>query len=305
MAVTPSAQYSVTLRIETDPRDHGTFSRLATAIGAIGGDIGAVDLVSTARHTVVREIVVNARDIGHAEEILGGRAGAGRHHGARQLGPDLPAASRRQDRAVRAAAARDARRPLTGLHARGRARCARPSPTIATRSSTTRSSATWSRWSPTARRCSAWATSAPLGALPVMEGKSMLFKEFADVDAFPICVDSHEPKQIVEIGVRSRRCSAGSTSRTFSARLLRDRGPAQRAPRYPGVPRRPARHGRRRARGADQRLHGRRQADRGPQGRRVGRRRRGRGRDVKILLSAGVRERHRCDPEAPSTAGRP
>lgn len=38
----------------------------------------------------------------------------------------------------------------------------------------------------------------PLAAMPVMEGKSILFKEFAGVDAFPICLDTKDPDEIVE-----------------------------------------------------------------------------------------------------------
>jgi len=37
----------------------------------------------------------------------------------------------------------------------------------------------------------------PLGAIPVMEGKALLFKAFADLDAFPICLDTQEPDEIV------------------------------------------------------------------------------------------------------------
>jgi malate dehydrogenase (oxaloacetate-decarboxylating) len=37
----------------------------------------------------------------------------------------------------------------------------------------------------------------PAAALPVMEGKALLFKEFAGVDAFPICLDVHTPDEIV------------------------------------------------------------------------------------------------------------
>lgn len=37
----------------------------------------------------------------------------------------------------------------------------------------------------------------PLAGMPVMEGKCALFKEFADVDAFPICIDSHDTDEIV------------------------------------------------------------------------------------------------------------
>lgn len=37
----------------------------------------------------------------------------------------------------------------------------------------------------------------PLGALPVMEGKAAIFKEFAGVDAFPICLDTQDPEEII------------------------------------------------------------------------------------------------------------
>ncbi|MCH9769565.1 MAG: NAD-dependent malic enzyme, partial [Gammaproteobacteria bacterium] len=37
----------------------------------------------------------------------------------------------------------------------------------------------------------------PLAALPVMEGKAMLLKEFANVDAFPICLDTKDPDEII------------------------------------------------------------------------------------------------------------
>jgi malate dehydrogenase (oxaloacetate-decarboxylating) len=38
----------------------------------------------------------------------------------------------------------------------------------------------------------------PEAALPVMEGKAMLFKEFAGLDAFPICLDTQDPDEIVK-----------------------------------------------------------------------------------------------------------
>lgn len=39
----------------------------------------------------------------------------------------------------------------------------------------------------------------PEASMPVMEGKSILFKKFADIDAFPICVDSKDPEEFVNI----------------------------------------------------------------------------------------------------------
>ncbi|MCU6340302.1 NAD-dependent malic enzyme, partial [Enterobacter quasiroggenkampii] len=36
-----------------------------------------------------------------------------------------------------------------------------------------------------------------LAAMPVMEGKAMLFKQFANVDAFPICLDTQDTEEII------------------------------------------------------------------------------------------------------------
>ena len=38
----------------------------------------------------------------------------------------------------------------------------------------------------------------PLAAIPVMEGKSVLFKKFGNVDAFPICLDTKDTEEIIE-----------------------------------------------------------------------------------------------------------
>jgi malate dehydrogenase (oxaloacetate-decarboxylating) len=42
----------------------------------------------------------------------------------------------------------------------------------------------------------------PLAAMPVMEGKAMLFKEFGGVDAFPICLATQDADEIVETAIR-------------------------------------------------------------------------------------------------------
>jgi malate dehydrogenase (oxaloacetate-decarboxylating) len=38
----------------------------------------------------------------------------------------------------------------------------------------------------------------PLAAMPVMEGKAVLFKEFADIDAIPICIDTNDEEKVIE-----------------------------------------------------------------------------------------------------------
>ena len=83
----------------------------------------------------------------------------------------------------------------------------------------------------------------PAAAMPVMEGKAVLFKQFGGVDAVPICLATTDVEEIIETVV-----AAGAELRRHQPRghlgaaLLRDRGPAQGAARHPGLPRRPARH---------------------------------------------------------------
>ena len=94
----------------------------------------------------------------------------------------------------------------------------------------------------------------PAAAMPVMEGKAVLFKQFGGVDAVPICLDTTDVEEIIETVVRLAPSFGGINLEDISrAALLRDRGPAQGAARHPGLPRRPARHRRRRAGRAEER----------------------------------------------------
>ena len=57
----------------------------------------------------------------------------------------------------------------------------------------------------------------PLAAMPVMEGKSILFKEFANVDAFPICLDTKDTEEIIETVKRIAPCFGGINLEDISA----------------------------------------------------------------------------------------
>ena len=83
----------------------------------------------------------------------------------------------------------------------------------------------------------------PPAAMPVMEGKAMLFKEFAGVDAFPLCLDTQDVDEIVRIVKAVAPTFGGINLEDIAAprcfeieRRLRERA------RHPGLPRRPARH---------------------------------------------------------------
>ena len=57
----------------------------------------------------------------------------------------------------------------------------------------------------------------PLAALPVMEGKAALFKRFADIDAFPICLGTQDPDEIVRTVVALSPGFAGINLEDISA----------------------------------------------------------------------------------------
>ena len=69
MQSTPSASYSLTLRVKLSSRA-GTLGQLATAIGRVGGDIGAIDIVTVSNHYTIRDVTVNAASSEHGEKIV-------------------------------------------------------------------------------------------------------------------------------------------------------------------------------------------------------------------------------------------
>ena len=57
----------------------------------------------------------------------------------------------------------------------------------------------------------------PLAAMPVMEGKAVLFKEFGGINAFPICLDTQDTEEIIEIVVRIAPAFGGINLEDISA----------------------------------------------------------------------------------------
>ena len=195
-AVHPSASFSATLRVRLENRP-GTFARLAEAIGEAGGLLGAIDLVRAERGTKVRDVTVLCSDAGQMERIAAAVHDLDGDRGDQRLGPHLPDAPRRQNRDRAEDAAEDPRRPLDGLHARRRARLVGDRRRIPTKV-----------WNLTIKQNTVAVVSdgtavlglgdiGPEAALPVMEGKAMLFKEFGGVDAFPICLATKDADEIV------------------------------------------------------------------------------------------------------------
>jgi malate dehydrogenase (oxaloacetate-decarboxylating) len=198
VATSVSAQFSVSVRVELDARQE-PLGKLTAAIAETGGALQSVDLVpgAGAEGKRVREFTIDARDREHWETIL--RA-IGSTRGARVL-----------DYVDRTMA----------MHRGGKIEQQNKYPLK------TRDDLSMAYTPGVARVCQEIAAdrqkafeftikkntvavvsdgSAVLGlgdigpeaAMPVMEGKAMLFKEFANVDAFPICLDTNDPDRIIE-----------------------------------------------------------------------------------------------------------
>jgi malate dehydrogenase (oxaloacetate-decarboxylating) len=195
MPTTPSPQYSLTLRVEIDHRP-GMLGRVASAIGDAGGMIGAVDLVQVDGSHTIRDITVAT--------------------GAESDWPLLTAAVEGVD----GARVLDTTDRTFLLHLAGKIELRNKSPVK------TRDDLSMAYTPGVARVCLAIRDDpdkafqytikrntvavvsdgtavlglgdiGPDAAMPVMEGKAMLFKEFAGVDAFPICLDTRDPDEIV------------------------------------------------------------------------------------------------------------
>jgi malate dehydrogenase (oxaloacetate-decarboxylating) len=171
--------------------------RVASAIGDAGGDIGAVDLVETTRERTERDITVKARDSLHAQQIVRRlRRLAGVRIGAisdrtflMHMGGKIEIRNRVPIRT---------RDDLSMAYTPGVARVC-----LAIRDDRQRAFSLTIKHNMVAVVTDGTAVLGlgdigPEAALPVMEGKAMLFKEFAGVDAFPICLGTKDVDKIVE-----------------------------------------------------------------------------------------------------------
>src|SRR3978361_364558 len=192
---TPSASYSLTIRVVV-PSAPGSFARVAAAIGEAGGDLGAIDLVRAGREGTVRDITVNAADSEHGKRIV---------DSVRELpGVDVQSISDRTfllppcgKIEVPPKSPVRTRDDLSMAYTPGVARVC-----MAIHEAPERA------WSLTIKRNTVAVVSdgtavlglgdiGPEAAMPVMEGKAMLFKEFGGVDAFPLCLATKDVDEIV------------------------------------------------------------------------------------------------------------
>ena len=66
---TPSAQFSLTLRVELE-KSPGTLGRLSSAIGGAGASIGAVDILEADEQVTLRELTVDCGNSEHWQQVV-------------------------------------------------------------------------------------------------------------------------------------------------------------------------------------------------------------------------------------------
>lgn len=193
----PSASFAFTVRIRLR-NEVGMIGQVLSAMGEAGGDIGAVDLVEVGKGFVIRDVTVRARDEHHCREIV-----------EKLKALDILQIVNVSDRTFL-------------MHLGGKIEIKNKAPLK------TRDDLSMAYTPGVARVCMAihddrakaynltikknsvaivtdgtavlgLGNIGPEAAMPVMEGKAMLFKEFGGVDAYPICLDTIDVDEIVSV----------------------------------------------------------------------------------------------------------
>ena len=196
MSITPSAQYRLTIRLRLDDTAPGAVGHVTGAIGEAGGVVVGVDLVEADASASVRDIVVDAANREHWGRILEAIEAIG---GVEVVDTTdrtflLHVGGKIEQRNKHSLKTRD---DLSMVYTPGVARVC-----IAIRDDPEKASQYTIKRNTVAVVSDGTAVLGlgdigPAAAMPVMEGKACLFKEFAGVDAFPICLDTKDPDEIV------------------------------------------------------------------------------------------------------------
>ena len=215
METIPSASYSLTLRVEL-PNRAGSLGKILTTIGEAEGMIGAVDIVRMDQEKSTRDITVSARDSEHGQKIVEAVEelpetqvlNVSDRTFLMHLGGKIEVRSKMQIRT---------RDDLSMAYTPGVGRVCRAIADEPERA-----------FNLTIKRNAVAVVTdgtavlglgdiGPRAAMPVMEGKAMLFKEFGAVDAFPICLDTKDTDEIVETVKRIAPAFGGINLEDISA----------------------------------------------------------------------------------------
>jgi malate dehydrogenase (oxaloacetate-decarboxylating) len=194
---TPRASYSIIIRLEILSKP-GMLGKVTSAIGKAGGDIGAIDIVGFKKNMTVREIIVNVADVPMGQKVVDevkrlkginvllvtDRTFMVHQGGKIEIKNKIPL-NTREDLSM--AYTPGVARICMAIHEN------RDKVYDLTIKKNTIAIVT------DGTAVLGLGDIGPEAAMPVMEGKAILFKEFGGVDAFPICLKTKDPKEIVRV----------------------------------------------------------------------------------------------------------
>ncbi|MBP9109445.1 MAG: NAD-dependent malic enzyme [Pyrinomonadaceae bacterium] len=193
---TPNASYSVTLRVRIHNQP-GKLGEITTAIGKAGGDIEGIDIVSVGKDFLIRDITVNAASESHDKEIVDSLqdidgvevVNISDRTFLMHLGGKIEIASKMQLKT---------RSDLSMAYTPGVARVCEAIAKDPEKVFNLTIKKNMVAVITDGTAVLGLGDIGPAAAMPVMEGKCQLFKEFGGVDAFPICLDTKDPHEIIQ-----------------------------------------------------------------------------------------------------------
>ncbi len=196
----PTAAFSATLEVDL-AHEPGTLGRLCTAIGDVGGNIRSLRGFSVTGGSLREEVVVDAASEVHVEEICEAVNGLEGIKVISAVDRTFKIHEGGKLETISRIPLRDAD-DLSMAYTPGVARVC-----MAIHEDESASHELTIRKNTVAIVSDGTAVLGlgdigPAAAMPVMEGKALLFKEFAGVDAFPICLDVDTPEDIIETVIR-------------------------------------------------------------------------------------------------------
>ena len=193
----PSASYSLTVRLEIDNKP-GMLGKITSAIGKGGGDIGAIDVVSVGKSTITRDLSFKARDENHGQQVVDRLKTVG---GVRVVNVSdrtflMHLGGKIETHAKVGVKTRD---DLAMVYTPGVARVCMAIHHDPEKAYTLTVKANMVAVVSDGSAVLGLGDIGPPGAQPVMEGKCVIFKEMAGVDAFPLCLATKDVDEIVMI----------------------------------------------------------------------------------------------------------
>jgi malate dehydrogenase (oxaloacetate-decarboxylating) len=192
-----SAGFSITVRLALSA-DPGAAGRLTTVVGQAGAIVTALDVVSSDNKRMVVDLTCDTSDAPHAEQVtqileampdfdvkkVSDRTFLLHLGGKIEVQPKVPLKNRNDlSMAYTPGVARVCRAIAENPDDARRLTIKRNTVAVVTDGSAVLG----------------LGNIGPAAAMPVMEGKAALFKKFADVDAWPVCLDTQDTDKIVEI----------------------------------------------------------------------------------------------------------